>query len=232
MSTLEILINILQYLGIVLTGGLGTLALLAEYKDKDTRLPTKWGRRALVGVIISAVLLLGVQTAGLIQKLNERAEAVRSVQLQLQRHDEVLSEIAKEARRISPADFQIRLLSTAGTATPVDNWKPESVHVSGSVGDAFMIFDLTPAGIGEGGTRLRGYRIYYAASTLSLGNMEKYKYVDDLKGVSMKFDLPLAKLRPFEGRWEHYVDVYVKGRHFKGVMNEKGSVAVSLNEIN
>jgi hypothetical protein len=236
MTKIEIWIAALQFVGITLSGGLGVMALLKKSRDEKTGEFTKWGRRALIGAILSALVLLFIQVGGVIQKLNERAEADLSNQKQLERYGELLQQIAREARLLNPVDFQIRVFSTAVTkefATEVA--KPEPIHLSGRLGSGFFVSDLTQVAASRGGPRMRvggsEHHYYYVAYPLSVAGIQESRYIDDLRGKVMSFSLPLAKLELFPANWRHQVDLYVKGRHFRGDVDAKGRVRISFEQI-
>jgi hypothetical protein len=51
----NVLLAILKLAAIMLSGILGVVGLLVNYKDKDGKV-TKWGRRALIAVVISSLV--------------------------------------------------------------------------------------------------------------------------------------------------------------------------------
>jgi len=51
----ENIISALKIISMLGAAGFGALALLTEYKDKSTNQITKWGRIALVGIVLTAV---------------------------------------------------------------------------------------------------------------------------------------------------------------------------------
>jgi hypothetical protein len=47
-----------KYISTALTAGFGILGLLVEYKNKKTKKITRWGRIAISGIILSALVSL------------------------------------------------------------------------------------------------------------------------------------------------------------------------------
>jgi hypothetical protein len=71
-------VSLWKQASIVSTGAFGILALLVEYKDKDTKRITKWGRISLIGILASTVL--GVIAQNLEQSNQERGRAIAAKQ--------------------------------------------------------------------------------------------------------------------------------------------------------
>lgn len=65
---LDSIINATKYFGLLWAAASGALALLTNFKDKETGKVTTWGKVALAGVVASAVLSIVAQTADTILK--------------------------------------------------------------------------------------------------------------------------------------------------------------------
>jgi hypothetical protein len=101
MSRLEIILAILKFAGIALSALFGTIALVADYRDKDTGKITKWGRRALLGVISSSLVVAFIQIGEMLEHSYERAKAERLGFEQLQRNEKILNQINRGLNPLS-----------------------------------------------------------------------------------------------------------------------------------
>ena len=68
---------VLKLTGVLLTGAFGTLGLLTEFKDKDHKTITRWGKIALVGILLSTLLTFATQ---IIESHDAQEEAARRVE--------------------------------------------------------------------------------------------------------------------------------------------------------
>src|SRR5258708_371724 len=74
-SILQTALSEFKYLSILLGGAFGILALLVDYKDESGKL-TRWGRIAIIGVIVSAGTSVGTQALeSFLAETNARASA-------------------------------------------------------------------------------------------------------------------------------------------------------------
>lgn len=74
----ELLLALLQVLGVILAGGFGLLGLLTKYRDEAGRI-TRWGRVALVGVVVSTLVAVSAQALEAVRKSREsKASAQRT----------------------------------------------------------------------------------------------------------------------------------------------------------
>jgi len=144
-----------------------------------------------------------------------------------------VQEAGRPREEISASDIHLRLLITNRHIDELDWPKvPKELHCNGSLGEAFVSFELVlvdehdrqRAGRGGGGKSL----VRYNARNLTLGNFQRYRYLDSMDGAIFQFQIPKQKIEFQEGYWSYYVDLYVKGRHFSGKVSEKGLATVKL----
>ena len=60
-SPMDVVISVVKVISIAATGAFGALGLLTKYKDDDTGKINRWGKIALSGIILSALLSLSLQ---------------------------------------------------------------------------------------------------------------------------------------------------------------------------
>jgi hypothetical protein len=96
----DVLLSITKFAGIILTGVFGVLALVVEYKDKDTKRITTWGMIAALGVVTSCVIGLSSHTLEILRD-RRKAEATAHQTLEsVQRSERLLEEISRVAQPI------------------------------------------------------------------------------------------------------------------------------------
>jgi hypothetical protein len=83
----EIALAVLQVLGVVLTGIFGLLGLLTKYRNDVGRI-TKWGRIALVGIVVSTLVAVSSQALEAVRKARESRAAA-------ERTERIISEVAR-----------------------------------------------------------------------------------------------------------------------------------------
>jgi hypothetical protein len=146
----------------------------------------------------------------------------------------IITAISQEAQRITAMDFQFRLLSL-NVANKRARLEPQSrtIHIEGTLDSAFFAFEFVyldvPKTIGlprAGGTRLE---LRYYGHNVTFGDLQYYPYLINLDGKQLKFRLPKEKLHFNADGWTYYVDVFIKGRHFKGSVDANGFVTVPIS---
>jgi hypothetical protein len=88
-----IILIILKLVGLVFTGAFAILGLLTEFKDKETKKITKWGRVALIGIFVSTALSFVSQVLESAKSARDSREATKQAQDQIARSNEVLSNL-------------------------------------------------------------------------------------------------------------------------------------------
>ena len=83
---------ILKFIGIALSAGFGVLALLTEYKDKERKI-TYWGRIALTGVVLSAIITATAQSIELVLKEAQAEDNQKRALAQLKTNEKLLTNI-------------------------------------------------------------------------------------------------------------------------------------------
>jgi hypothetical protein len=71
------MISFLKVVGILLSGVFGIVGQVKDFRDKETGKITVWGRRNLVGLIVSLSLTLAAETFNLIKKRDEADQAAK-----------------------------------------------------------------------------------------------------------------------------------------------------------
>lgn len=105
----------LKFLAILLTGILGAIGLLVEYKDKEGR-RTKWGTWALIGVITTSMVAAFIQGVE-VYKQNREAKAAESrTREQESYQNQSLSEIR---RAVYPLELPRDMYVTAEAVIPI-----------------------------------------------------------------------------------------------------------------
>jgi hypothetical protein len=79
---------------ILLTGAFGILGLLTEFKEKETKRITKWGRVSLLGIVVTTTL-------GFVAQLKQSVDDAHKALLLSKKSDETLTSIE---RALSPLD--------------------------------------------------------------------------------------------------------------------------------
>ncbi|MGA2915838.1 MAG: hypothetical protein ABSE89_07405 [Sedimentisphaerales bacterium] len=211
----------------------GILALVLSVigpiqKDKETK-PHRWVRVFTISAVLMGLASIYLLFYDMVEKQDQAIKATNDV-------NNILHKIEQESLRLSPLDFQIRLVfyTTSGErGNP--NFSVKPVHVTGSLGSASFIFDFVDVGAyqqlraGRGGGGRWGVRYY--ATNLTFIDLEKYPFLYNLNGTNFKFSVPLLLDKDkFESTdWENQVDLYIKGRHFRGNIDQQGNVKISIN---
>ncbi len=105
-SLLTVGLTILKFVAIGTAAVFGVLALTVEYRDKKGKM-TKWGRVALLGVVISAVISASIQTLETINANLDSREAARRAADQLRRSELVLTKIERIAHPMEPPEVTV-----------------------------------------------------------------------------------------------------------------------------
>ena len=125
---MEYALVLLKVIGGLVTAALGIAALLVDYRDHEGNV-TKWGRRALVGIILSALVtvtshLLGqidaTQRAEAASLLRDQEAALRQKQTLeiLESSEDTLKQVRRAIERINFVEISVngmdRLLPPVG----------------------------------------------------------------------------------------------------------------------
>lgn len=159
----------------------------------------------------------------------------------------IIIKIQEESLRLSPQDFQIRLISYAKSDNIKEklySFKP--TYVEGSLKNAYIRFELEevsskfeesigwqhrplydPRIHGLGG--LNELKLYFYAKNITFGGFENYPYLDNLNSDTLKFKIDLEIIKFGKSKWFHAVDLFVKGRHFSGTVDERGNVIIPIS---
>ncbi len=100
---MELLITLLKLISTTLAGAFGVLALLVEYRDKNGDV-SKWGKVALWGVTISAVVSFSTQIAEHLNAEISAQHASIKVKEQFERSDKILTHLVELERASQPLD--------------------------------------------------------------------------------------------------------------------------------
>ena len=95
-NTLQFLLTSIQYLSIILSGVLGILGLLFNYKDKTTGRLTKTGKAALTLLVIS--LCLGLTSKIVEQRIKQKAEESEAARARIAAEQSL--EISRNVERV------------------------------------------------------------------------------------------------------------------------------------
>ena len=77
MHIVEFLLALFKFAGIILTGIFGAIGIVVEYKDAKTGQVTIWGRRALIGVIVTSVVAVVSSALEMVAKQREAEKTAR-----------------------------------------------------------------------------------------------------------------------------------------------------------
>src|ERR1700730_14549450 len=97
----------LKFFAILTAGLLGAIGLLVDFK-KDGKV-TKWGRRALIGTIISTVVAVFIQSIETYQQNFESRRQNKSRLEQEERNEATLREIRRGLYLIKDAEFSVTI---------------------------------------------------------------------------------------------------------------------------
>ena len=88
----DALIHLAKVVGIVTTTGLGVLGLLTEYRD-DSKQITKWGRRALIAILVSGTLTILVHVLEAVREAKSQARKLNRLTAEVARQEETLASL-------------------------------------------------------------------------------------------------------------------------------------------
>src|SRR5437773_4845620 len=91
---IDAILAALKFVAILLTGILGAIGLLVEYRDKEGR-RTKWGTRALIGVISTSMVAAFIQGVEVYKQKRESKVAEARTREQENYQNQSLSEIRR-----------------------------------------------------------------------------------------------------------------------------------------
>lgn len=92
--SIDVMLSILKFAAILLTGILAVIGLLVDYKDERGKI-TKWGRRALIAVIISSLVATFTQGIEVYKQRRDAKEADARRQEENQINNKLLTEISR-----------------------------------------------------------------------------------------------------------------------------------------
>jgi hypothetical protein len=207
--SVEVALATLKFVAVLITGLFAVIALQVDYKDKEGRI-TKWGRRALIGSVVSTLVAIGAQALETTVKHREEAASAEGTQ-------KLLTEIRRAVYRIQ------NVYVTANVVVPRDTLRSYASRI-----------DKTSAAIAKGtlndphanvdtdiSTNRTTNVAFYKASKLypEHGSLEWQLLVDvglefrfykkpiDLNSIRQEFVLPQADLefvvRPTETEIEY-----------------------------
>lgn len=100
---MALLITLLKLVSTTLAGAFGVLALLVDYKDKSGKV-SKWGKIALRGVIVSAIVSFSTQIAEHMNaEISAQAASIKSKK-QLERSNKILTHLVELERASQPLE--------------------------------------------------------------------------------------------------------------------------------
>ncbi len=141
--------------------------------------------------------------------------------LESKRINKILDTISLESQRLHPSDFSFRISTQRHTKGKFDKINANlEMTVSCNIDSAFCLFELfrIPYSKTEALPRVSSLRhnYKYYSKNLALGNFENYRFIEDLNHKKIEILVPKDYLEFSTGVWKHYIDTYIRGRHFKG----------------
>lgn len=132
----EILLTILKFTAITLSGVYGVIGIVVDYKDSSGQV-TKWGKRALIGVIGSSVIAILSTGAELyIKKIDDRNTSIETLN-EIKRSERTLKEIQRIISPIENVDFTVWVNAT-NTIQELDDYRKD---FSEAIPDFLNFFD-------------------------------------------------------------------------------------------
>lgn len=102
-------VTVWKALSIVLTGAFGILGLLTEYRDKETNKITRWGRIALIGILVSSF-------GGVVAQILESSDNARKA-LELSTKTQItVTNIERLLNPIGSMDFEMKFRVSCAVA--------------------------------------------------------------------------------------------------------------------
>lgn len=162
------------------------------------------------------------------------------------RYVALLEKMELESTRLKPSDFQIRLtLMRENSLSRLDKTDLPVVHCEGYMDSAAFNCELVNVythddlGIGPwspayeegfyGGTGQRYDNIIrFYAQNITFAGLENYPYIKSLEGLTFSMRVKLEDSLFKTQTWTHSVDLFVAGRRFPGIIDEKGDVSIHL----
>jgi hypothetical protein len=92
---LGVLLIATKFLGTMFTGVFGILGLVTDYREKTTNVITKWGRLALVGIVVSTMVAIASQAIETVLSRKEAREANAQLARQLELSNSTLAEVER-----------------------------------------------------------------------------------------------------------------------------------------
>jgi hypothetical protein len=92
---LGVLLIATKFLGTMFAGVFGILGLVTDYRDKTTNVITKWGRLALVGIVVSTMVAIASQAIETVLSRKEAREANAQLARQLELSNSTLAEVER-----------------------------------------------------------------------------------------------------------------------------------------
>ncbi len=135
---------VLKFLAILSTGIWGVIGLRVDYKDDDGKI-TKWGKYALFGTILSAIIAASIQGVEVHKQRGDEAAAQSKTRKELERHTELLVNIKRAIQPIQDitvtawvrvpmehkafAGYTKRLRTGINAYVEKPEWKPNEIEV-------------------------------------------------------------------------------------------------------
>src|SRR5205823_3583439 len=92
---MSIALFVLKLLGLFLTGVFGTLGLVTDFKDSQTRKITRWGKIALFGILLSTMLSAVSQILESAKSAHDAGESAKAARDQIARSNEILTNLSR-----------------------------------------------------------------------------------------------------------------------------------------
>lgn len=216
----DLVLPVLGFLAIVI----GVLGEAPDLREKGWKALNVWGYAAIsVGLFIAVFTITRS-----FNDANDREQI-------LSRMNELKKQLANEASRIRPTDFQIRVIVDYRIAAkgPL----PETIPIAGKLGKAFYqgeLVNLKSERTIRGGGRGPGFTAHrYYAANLTFGDLENYPYLNSLNGQTFTAVFDTNKFPPslpsqFASR-NFWLDLYIQGRHFVKMSGSDGRFERVLN---
>jgi len=121
----------LKYASVLITGSFGILSLLVDYRDRETKRITRWGKIAVIGVISSTVV--GSLSQSIDFELNRRASIVRQNQ-----YEESLRQFSRLLLPLTPERVEVEFTLPPESVKPSE---PNTVSLAGHALDVKNLVD-------------------------------------------------------------------------------------------
>jgi hypothetical protein len=111
---MDLALTILKIAGVLFTGAFGVLGLLTEFKDKDHKTVTPWGKVALIGIVLSTVLAFVAETVQAKKAAADAKAAAQAAAEQVARTNKIMRDLDRSLNPI------YELVATYWLKVPID----------------------------------------------------------------------------------------------------------------